>query len=117
MRWAFRSSWAWLVACVVIGAAAVAVCDWLVLREGMALADAFAGGLGEKPGAPRRYTVAILFGLVTVPDTEYPYLWFLTGSVLTGGSLGLAAWGLGRIGLGAWRWVRQRNARPADPAE
>lgn len=115
MRRLLRSKWWWLAVCVVGGAAAVTTSDWLVLREGLALADAFADGLEAKADMLRRYSVSILFGLISIEDTSYPYLWFAVGSLLTGGGLGLAVWGL--AGLWAWRrlWHREVGGS-AEPA-
>ncbi|MBX9584864.1 MAG: hypothetical protein K2X87_31555 [Gemmataceae bacterium] len=116
MRRLLRSKWWWLAACVAAGAAVVAVSDWLVLREGLALVDALAAGFGAKPDTPRRYSVSILFGLIRINDTSHPYLWFTLGSLLTGGGLGLAVWGSGRMGLWAGRRVRCRGVGgPAEP--
>ena len=103
MRRLFRSRWWWPAVCGVGGAAAVTISDWLVLRQGLALADAFASGLGARADAPRRYSVSILFGLIPIENTSHPYLWFAAGSLLTGGSLGLAVWCLGQAGLWGWR--------------
>ena len=112
-RW-LRSWWWWLAVCVVVCAAAVAVMDLLVLREGLALADAFAAGAGEKPGAPRRHSVSILFGLFDIRDTSHPYAWFALGSAVTGAALGLAVWCVVRVV--AWVWQRVRRPSAGGPA-
>lgn len=101
--------------CVVVGAIAIVIVDWLVLREGLALMDAFAAEAGATPDTPRRYSVSILFGLIPIEDTPYPYLWFALGSALTGSGLGLAAWGLIQAAL--WVWRRARRRRVGGPAE
>lgn len=124
-RW-LRSRWLWLVVCVVAGSLAFTVPALQAMHQAMQIADAFSSGIRDALSEagfrgpreePRRATVSFLFGLVEVKDTPYPYLWSAIGGIVTGGGLGVVAWGLFQAGVSGWRLrKRQEPARPAEPS-
>lgn len=124
-RW-LRSRWLWLVVCVVAGSLAFTVPALQAVHQAMQIADAFSSGIRDglsEAGSrspreePRRASVSFLFGLVEVKDTPYPYLWSAVGGIVTGGGLGVVAWGLFQAGVSGWRRrERQEPTRPAEPS-
>jgi hypothetical protein len=125
MRWRWlRSRWLGLVACVVAGSLVVTIPALQALRDLMAVADALSSGIreglsqagGNPREGPRRVSVSVLFGLVTIEDTPHPYLWTVLGGIVTGGGLGAIAWGLFQLGVRVWeRRARRAVERPIDP--
>jgi len=124
-RW-LRSKWLGLVVCVAVGSLTFAILSLQALQDLMAVADALSSGIrdGLSDGGrrspreePRRVSVSFLFGLVQIEDTPYPYLWTTISGIVTGGILGVIAWGLFQLGLWAWRRKTHRaGKRQAEPA-
>lgn len=122
-RW-LRSRWLWLVICVVAGALAFTIPSLQALHQAMQVADALSTGIrsglteagfGGPTEESHRVSVSFLFGLVEVEDTPYPYVWSAIGGIVTGGGVGLIAWGLLQGGMVIWRRVSKAPPSPPGP--
>lgn len=123
-RW-LRSRWLWLVICIVAGSLAITVPTLQAVHQAMQIADALSSGIRDGLSEigfrgpreeSRRASVSFLFGLVEVKDTPYPYQWSAVGGIVTGGGLGVVAWGLFQAGVRGWRRRKQEPARLAEPS-
>ena len=110
--------------CVVVGSLIVTIPSLQAIRDLMVIADALSSGIreglsqtgGNPHEGPRRVSVSFLFGIVTIEDTPYPYLWTVIGGIVTGGGLGTIAWGISQLGVRAWRRRTRRVVeRPIEP--
>src|SRR3954454_8065637 len=118
-RW-LRSKWFWLPVCIVVGSLVITIPSVQLLRLGISIADALSSGTREglasagfrgPPTESRHFSVAFLFGLIEIKDTTHPYLWTVVSGIVTGGGLGVIAWGLAQAAVLLWRRAQRRASR------
>lgn len=118
------SRWCWLAICIIVGSLAITIPALTLVGQVLQVTDALSSGIKDGlsnagfSGSPkefRRMPISILFGLVAIQDTHYPYMWTTIGGVITGGGLGLIVWLLVHVCMWSWRWRGRGVQRHAEP--